>query len=131
MNLPSNIATIVAVLLFGFGIDSTAAEPPAREQRCGWFDNPSPGNASLHDRDGEWTIAIQGGHQAKGDWPPKFRQGQWQRTNTGGHGYGCACLIMWVDADEKNVLEIFSSRAQPLSACRKDRALAGVEEKLR
>ncbi|WP_242112382.1 DUF4087 domain-containing protein [Luteimonas aquatica] len=119
------------MLLFGLGIDSAAAPRSGGEQRCGWFDNPSPGNASLHDKEGEWTIAVQGGHQAKGDWPPKYRQGQWQRTNAGGHGYGCACLTVRVDAEEKNVLEIFSSRAQPLSVCRKDRALAGVEESLR
>lgn len=133
MHLQSNIATIVATLLFLVGIDSTTAQaqPPDSERRCGWFDNPSPGNASLYDKDGEWTIAVQGGHQAKGDWPPKYRQEQWQRTNTGGHGYGCACMIVRVDADERNILEIFSSGARPLSACRNDRALAGIEERLR
>ena len=29
-------------------------------QRCGWWDNPSPGNVWLTDRQGQWTIAIQG-----------------------------------------------------------------------
>ncbi len=28
----------------------------AASVRCGWLDNPSPGNASLYDKDGEWTI---------------------------------------------------------------------------
>ena len=37
--------------------------------RCGWFSNPTPANASLYDRDGEWVIGVQGGHQAEGDWP--------------------------------------------------------------
>jgi hypothetical protein len=36
---------------------------------CGWFENPTPGNASLQDRTGEWVIGIQGGHQDEGDWP--------------------------------------------------------------
>jgi hypothetical protein len=133
MNLQSNIATTVAALLFWVGIGSIAAQarPPDSEQRCGWFDNPSPGNASLYDKDGEWTIAVQGGHQARGDWPPEYRQEQWRHTGTGSYGYGCACLIVRVDADEKNVLEIFSSKARPLSVCRRDRALAGIEDTLR
>ena len=47
---------------------STLADLPT-ELRCGWFENSSPSNASLTDRDGEWTISIQGGYEAKGDWP--------------------------------------------------------------
>ncbi|HET7863945.1 MAG TPA: DUF4087 domain-containing protein, partial [Burkholderiaceae bacterium] len=42
---------------------AAAAQPALR---CGWFDNPTPGNATLVDRDGEWTIGLQGGHQASG-----------------------------------------------------------------
>ena len=38
------------------------------ETRCGWFSDPTPANASLYDRDGEWIIAVQGGYQAEGDW---------------------------------------------------------------
>jgi hypothetical protein len=34
----------------------------AEENRCGWFSNPTPGNAWLKDRDGEWTIGTQGNH---------------------------------------------------------------------
>ena len=37
------------------------------ETRCGWFSNPTPSNAFLSDRHGEWIIGLQGGHQAKGD----------------------------------------------------------------
>src|SRR5678816_1524495 len=39
------------------------------EMRCGWFSNPTPANASLFDREGEWIISVQGGYQAEGDWP--------------------------------------------------------------
>jgi Protein of unknown function (DUF4087) len=46
------------------------------ETRCGWFSNPTPANASLFDRDGEWIIGVQGGYQAEGDWPD-FEPGQW------------------------------------------------------
>jgi hypothetical protein len=106
---------------------------PARAAglRCGWFDNPSPGNASLFDKEGEWIIAIQGGHQAMGDWPSGFAPKQWIRIGAGHYGYGCACLDMTVNAEEKTVLEIKSGKARPLSLCRKDPAVAKVEKTLR
>lgn len=92
----------------------------AAETRCGWFDNPTPANASLHDREDEWIIGVQGGHQAEGDWP-SFGPKQWVETN-GHYGYGCACMSVVVDG-EHHVLEIKSARARPLSACRRDKAL--------
>ena len=91
------------------------------ETRCGWFSNPTPANASLHDRDDEWIIGVQGGHQAEGDWP-EFGPKQWVETNVH-YGYGCACLTVRVDRESHKVLEIISARARPLSACRRDRAL--------
>ena len=99
--------------------------------RCGWFDNSSPGNASLFDKDGEWTIAMQGEHQAKGTWPPKFAPGQLVKTGGASYGYGCACLKMAVDSAAKQVNEIFSAKGVPLSVCRKDRSIAAVEKTLR
>jgi hypothetical protein len=98
-----------------------APAPVLAETRCGWFDNPTPANASLHDRDDEWIISVQGGHQAEGDWP-SFGPRQWVETN-GHYGYGCACMRMRVDRGTHHVLEIESARARPLSACRRDRAL--------
>jgi hypothetical protein len=58
---------------------NTAAAEKA-ETRCGWFSNPTPANASLYDRDDEWIIGVQGGHQADGDWP-QFSAKQWVETN--------------------------------------------------
>jgi hypothetical protein len=91
------------------------------ETRCGWFSNPTPANASLHDRAGEWIISVQGGHQAEGDWP-SFKTGQWVETN-GHYGHGCACLRLRVNRESGRVLEIESARARPLAACRRDRSL--------
>jgi len=91
------------------------------EMRCGWFSNPTPGNAWLHDRDAEWTIGAQGGHQADGDWPV-FSPKQWIETNVH-YGYGCACLRVVVDRATENVIKIESAKARPLSVCRRDRAL--------
>lgn len=101
------------------------------EVRCGWFSNPSPGNASLYDKDGEWTIAVQGGHQAEGDWPPKFPPGGYAATGRGSYGYGCACLRVVVDKAENNVLRIISGKGRPLAICRGDKTLRGIEASLK
>jgi len=94
------------------------------ETRCGWFDNPTPGNVWLYDRDGEWIIGLQGGYQVEDDWDfPAFKPRQWISTNTGSYGYGCACLRVRVDRETHQVLEIKSSRARPLVACRQDKLL--------
>jgi uncharacterized protein DUF4087 len=89
------------------------------ETRCGWFSNPTPGNASLFDRDGEWIIGVQGGYQAEGDWP---NTKEWVETNVH-YGYGCTCARVSVDRESKRVIRVVSSKGRPLSACRRDRAL--------
>ena len=91
------------------------------ETRCGWFSNPTPANASLYDRDGEWIIGVQGGYQAEGDWPA-FGPKQWVETNVH-YGHGCACLKLRVNHETHHVEKIESARARPLSACRRDRSL--------
>ena len=95
------------------------------ETRCGWLENPTPSNVWLFDRDGQWIIGKQGGYQTKGgDWNlPDFSPRQWVRTNVGSYGYGCACLRLRVNKETHEVIEIKSSRARPLSACRRDRRL--------
>jgi hypothetical protein len=100
---------------------SDASDPDTFETRCGWFSNPTPGNATLYDRDGEWIIGTQGGHQAEGDWP-EFKSGQWVKTN-GNYGHGCACIRLRVNRETHEVIEIESSRVKPLTACRRDRSL--------
>jgi Protein of unknown function (DUF4087) len=95
---------------------------PRFETRCGWFDNPTPANVWLHDRDGQWTIGIQGGPMAEGPWPT-FKKRQWVHTNGGSYGYGCACLRVEVDRKAKRVLTIANAEARELSVCRADPAL--------
>ena len=99
----------------------TSAALEKAEMRCGWFSNPTPANASLFDRDGEWIIGVQGGHQAEGDWP-EFTAAQWVETN-GHYGYGCACLKARVNSSTRRVIAIESAQARALSACRRDPAL--------
>jgi len=102
----------------GWGSDVSVEKS---ERRCGWFSNPTPSNASLFDRDGEWIISVQGGHQADGDWPD-FGPKQWIETNVH-YGYGCACLQLQVNHETHEVIAIESAKARPLSACRNDRKL--------
>ena len=97
------------------------------ELRCGWFSNPTPGNAWLIDKDGEWTIGIQGGYQADGDWPD-IADSHWVKTNVN-YGYGCACIRASIDRKTERVIQIKSSYGKPLSACRNDRALRKKEPK--
>ena len=104
-------------------VGAATAQPALR---CGWFDNPTPGNATLVDRDGEWTIGLQGGHQASGP-RPRFATAQWVRTGHGSAGYGCACLKVQADTATQEITAIVSARAQPLATCRKDPALKGKE----
>jgi hypothetical protein len=120
---------LLVVICFFLAIGFTSAQPRTSETatleksetRCGWFSNPTPANASLYDRDGEWIIAVQGGYQAEGDWPD-FSAKQWIETNVH-YGYGCACLRVQVDRATERVIKIESSRPRPLSACRRDKAL--------
>ena len=115
---------IPAFLLLALAFGSAHSHTPTFEKietRCGWFSNPTPANASLYDRDGEWIIGVQGGYQAEGDWPD-FSPQQWIKTNVN-YGYGCACLRVSVDRPTRKVINIESSRARALSVCRRDRAL--------
>lgn len=91
------------------------------ETRCGWFVNPTPSNAWLFDRHGRWTIGLQGGYQAEGS-RPDFTPQQWVETNRH-YGYGCACMRVRVNHQTRKILEIKSSYAKSLKACRQDRSL--------
>lgn len=96
------------------------------QKRCGWFQNPTPQNAVLTDREGMWVIATQGAASADGDWP-EFNDKQWVKTGAGSYGYGCACLKVKVKTNRQTriVERIYSAKAKPLSACRRDKNLKG------
>lgn len=114
-------AWVLCALLGGAGLSSAQAASPASQLRCGWWQNPTPGNAWLNDRHGRWTVGSQGGAQAEGDWP-SFTEAQWVRTN-GFYGHGCACARVVADARTQRVTHILSATAKPLAACRQDRHL--------
>ena len=90
---------------------------------CGWWDNPTPGNAWLDDRSGQWTIALQGMYEAHGDWP-EFKPGK-QLPKGAPHGVGCACITARVDPASKYVWNFTGAQAGPLKVCLADPALKG------
>lgn len=99
------------------------AVPPATERRCGWLQNPAPANYWLIDREGEWTIMVQGGYQAEGwDEMPDMSTRGWVETN-GSYGYGCACLTVNVDRRSGRVTRLHRATPVPLRQCRADRRL--------
>jgi hypothetical protein len=117
------LTPVFALLLFGLALSpAVIAHAPQGERRCGWYENPTPGNVTLTDRDGSWLIAMQGSYEAKGDWP-EFSNAQWVETNSGHHGYGCACLTVRTDASSHTVLSISHATPRPLAACRRDKSL--------
>lgn len=103
---------------------SLSAAPAFAVKRCGWLQNPTPGNYFLTDRDGDWWIAAQGsdldptGSDLIGD----LSEGDYVKTN-GYYGYACACLDMEVDAASKNVVSIKSFKQLAIKQCRNDKAL--------
>ena len=118
------LAHATAILLLFTSVPSPAAVADDFALRCGWFENPTPGNVSLYDRDAGWILGVQGGYQLEQDWEwPEFDAGQWVTTNAGSHGFGCACLNIRVDPDSHQVLEVQGVQAKPLAACRNDKAL--------
>ena len=97
--------------------------PVLAEQRCGWLENPTPGNWWLKDAHGLWIIATQGGPPAQGieklarPAPDRFV------AANGEYGYWCACLSGSFDVHAQALTRIDKARASPLSVCRDDKAL--------
>jgi hypothetical protein len=115
---------IAMIVANGPALATGETRPAKFETRCGWFINPTPANIWFYDREGEWTIGVQGGYQTERDWPwPAFKRGQWVGRSAGSYGYGCACLQLRVNRQTHEVLEIKSSRARTLAQCRQDPAL--------
>lgn len=100
---------------------AASAEPV--ETRCGWIDNPTPGNWSMIDAVGEWILATQGNYEAAGmDLVPDLTGRQFVRTNRG-YGYACGCMSGEWDPHTKRAMTITKVVQKPLAACRKDKDL--------
>ena len=114
-----------APLLALFAAAAAAQSGPV-ETRCGWLQNPTPANWWLVDRDGEWTLGVQGGYQAPGmDEMPDMSSAGWVEVN-GHYGYGCACMTITADSDGR-VTRIADAQPRPLKQCRADGKLPRPE----
>lgn len=102
----------------------------ASENRCGWLQNPTPGNLWLDDSAGTWILMSQGmADEALGmENIPDFSEHDYVRTN-GNYGYACACLK--VDTESKDgidrVVAVYSFRQLPIAKCSNDKALPKPE----
>lgn len=96
----------------------------AAENRCGWIQNPTPGNYWLDDREGSWTIMTQGSDdEPKGaDNLPDFSAGEFVKTN-GTYGYACTCMSVETDKRTRRITEIVSVKQLPLAKCKNDKTL--------
>ena len=81
--------------------------------------NMSPGNFTLRDRDGEWTISEQGGYEARGaDKIPDLSGDEF--VDLGPHGYACGCIDGVMNAQTHEVVGIIGFTQKKLKDCLAD-----------
>ncbi|MGV3548738.1 DUF4087 domain-containing protein [Rhizobium sp.] len=115
-------AALASALVVLFSVATTAVA----ENRCGWVQNPTPGNWWLTDADGQWTIMTQGSYEAPGmDAIGDISAGDYI-ANNGNYGYACGCMN--VDTDGEGVItRIYSFRQLSIAKCENDSALPSPE----
>lgn len=67
-------AWVLCALLGMTGLSGAQAASPASQLRCGWWQNPTPGNAWLNDRHGRWTVGSQGAPRPRATGPASPRR---------------------------------------------------------
>ena len=129
----------IAIFLVNVVISEPVSGIELPVRRCGWLLNPTPANWFFSDRDGEWLIGIQGGHQAIGlDDVPDLAGRHWVVTNEVGYGYGCACMTVEATSTAtgaaaelvsgKRVIERFRDfKQQPLATCQRGSKLSRMK----
>lgn len=118
--------TLQALLLVTLTL--TTGHLYAKEKRCGWLVNPTPGNFWIDDRDGSWTIALQGEESDVLENLPEIddSRGKYVRTN-GYYGYTCACLDVETNKKTKRITRIYGGKQLPLQQCKSDKSLPKQE----
>lgn len=103
----------------------------AKENRCGWIENPTPGNYWLTDREGDWTISTQGKEGTEGmEYLVGFSSNEFINTNNR-YGYGCGCIISDSSKKTKKITRIFSFKELPLRVCKMDPSLREKTEEIK
>jgi hypothetical protein len=106
-----------------------AADASEAENRCCWYQMPTPGNLWLTDKDATWSITSQGeadGPDAEGvDKAPDFDPKQFVKTQDPemDYGYGCACMEVETNAKDQRITKVISGRILPLADCKYDKSL--------
>jgi hypothetical protein len=124
-NACKNVDIKIATIQSAANITTPA---PSGEVRCGWIENPAPGNLWLIDKDATWTITSQSqaeGPDADGiDNIPQGDPKQFIDTSRGaGHGYSCGCLTVETSAKDQRITKVVSGKNLPLAKCRADKSL--------
>lgn len=111
-------------LPFLAGLLAVAQPLAAAENRCGWIQNPTPGNLWLDDSQGSWLLSAQGSDdEALGmENISDFSERDFVRTN-GNYGYACACMKVETDSAAKRIVAVYSFKQLALAKCEKDARL--------
>jgi hypothetical protein len=127
--LQITVRSMPAAIALGIGL--LASNAASAERRCGWYMNPTPGNLLLSDKEGEWWITTQ--MHANGPDALGLANAPWRRldskrkhyvqTQSNGHGYSCACMIVETNAKDKRITKVISGEDLPLGRCQHDRSL--------
>lgn len=130
--MSSRIATLLIASASLLAATPLVAAP---ENRCGWIQNPTPGNYWLDDRDGTWIITTQG----MDDEPlgmenfPDISTGDYVAVN-GSYGYTCGCITAETtrETDRQSsatgrITAVYSVKLLPLNKCLADRKLPKPE----
>lgn len=127
--MPACIRTALLALV---AVTLAASPAMAREKRCGVLVNPTPANWWLTDRDGEWTIGVQGGYQAEGmeTMPESLFAKGWVSTN-GDYGHRCACLTVDSQRTTMRILRIHGAEGLSMRKCTADKPLQKVLKRQR
>jgi hypothetical protein len=114
-------ATLRLIVIAGALLAVPALAAPGDPQtRCGWLDNPTPGNFDLLDSAGWWVVAAQGGYQAEGlDDVPDLSGPEFVKTN-GNYGYACVCMTVTTDNEKKRVTSIKKVTQKRIRDCAGD-----------
>ncbi|MCM2399161.1 DUF4087 domain-containing protein [Rhizobium sp. S95] len=126
---------IVTLLIASASLLAATPLAAAPENRCGWIQNPTPGNYWLDDRDGTWIITTQG----MDDEPlgmenfPDISTGDYVAVN-GNYGYTCGCVKAETEKNTDPALSvkgkitaIYGVKLLPLKTCLADRNLPKPE----